>query len=227
VPNTHTKTPISKDVWEKSHRIRFHTLATSNSSTKHAVMTPKGSRDGTYEIGHWAEDELRETYLDGHLEGVWACEKDDKACEKHRHLYSGQQKDPNERSNDYKYVLDLDGESWSKRFPKLMAAKNMVIKAGVFPEWNMATLPAWFAYVPANIDYSDIFSIMAFFRGHPGTLRGSHERVARRIASNGQCWVERTWRKEDMQAYSFRLYLEYARLVHPDRDSGAMVSPPR
>ena len=26
-----------------------------------------------------------------------------------------------------------------------------------------------------------------------------------------------------MQAYSFRLYLEYARLVHPDRDSGDMV----
>lgn len=79
-----------------------------------------------------------------------------------------------------------------------------------------------FSFLPLQIDYSDIFSIMAFFRGHPSNLRGSHERVARRIASNGQCWVERTWRKEDMQAYSFRLYLEYARMVHPDRDSGAM-----
>lgn len=74
VPNTHTKTPIASEVWKNSHRIRFHSLATSNSSTKHAVMAPKGNKDGSYEIGHWAEDELRETYLDGNLEGVWACD---------------------------------------------------------------------------------------------------------------------------------------------------------
>ncbi|KAL7413213.1 hypothetical protein BDY24DRAFT_389314 [Mrakia frigida] len=222
VPNTHTKTPISPNVWANSHRTRFHTLATSNSSTRHAVMAPAGARDGSFEIGHWEEEELREIYLDGKLEGEWSCEKGDKECEKHRLLYSGKTKDLNERSNDYKYVLDLDGESWSKRFPKLMAASNLVIKAGVFPEWNMASLPGWFGYVPANIDYSDIFSIMAFFRGHPDNFKGSHDRVARRIASNGQCWVERTWRREDMQAYSFRLYLEYARAVHPERDTGVM-----
>lgn len=121
---------------------------------------------------------------------------------------------------------------------------SLVFKAGVFPEWNQASLPAWFAYVPVNVrclslsflscafidslplqvDYSDLFSILAFFRGHPENGRGIHDRVARRIASNGQCWVERTWRKEDMQAYAFRLYLEYARVVHPDRDTGIMVS---
>lgn len=30
------------------------------------------------------------------------------------------------------------------------------------------------------------------------------------------------WRREDMQAYMFRLYLEFARLVSPDRDTGKM-----
>lgn len=57
---------------------------------------------------------------------------------------------------------------------------------------------------------------------------------------NGQCWVERSeqhhilifasllmariaWRREDLQSYMFRLYLEYARLVSPDRDNGGMV----
>jgi hypothetical protein len=67
--------------------------------------------------------------------------------------------------------------------------------------------------------------------------------VARRIALNSQCWVERSewltscprrgsavlmkttaWRREDMQVYMFLLYLEYARLASPDRDTGKMVS---
>jgi beta-1,2-xylosyltransferase len=78
------------------------------------------------------------------------------------------------------------------------------------------------------------------FRGTPSG-KGSHDEVARRIASNGQCWVERSewypscvssnssdyssaWRREDLQSYMFRLYLEYARLISPDRDNGKMVS---
>lgn len=31
------------------------------------------------------------------------------------------------------------------------------------------------------------------------------------------------WRREDMQAYMFRMYLEFARVVSPDRDNGKMV----
>lgn len=30
------------------------------------------------------------------------------------------------------------------------------------------------------------------------------------------------WRKEDLQIYMFRLYLEYGRLMSPDRDNGKM-----
>lgn len=81
--------------------------------------------------------------------------------------------------------------------------------------------------------------LMLSFRGTPSG-KGSHDEVARRIALNGQCWVEKSksqqrsfrrndanisaWRREDLQAYMFRLYLEFARLISPDRDNGAMVS---
>lgn len=79
--------------------------------------------------------------------------------------------------------------------------------------------------------------LMPSFRGTPSG-KGSHDEVARRIALNGQCWVERSmfqsqlqrkqadipaWRRDDLQAYMFRLYLEYARLISPDRDNGKMV----
>lgn len=39
-------------------------------------MAPAGNRDGSFEIGHWDEEELRELYLDGKLEGEWSCESE-------------------------------------------------------------------------------------------------------------------------------------------------------
>lgn len=88
------------------------------------------------------------------------------------------------------------------------------------------------------MDYSDIPSVLAFFRGSPdpSAKDPGRDEVARRIASNGRCWVERTWRRgsfsgfasfnsprskltarlfvseEDVTAYVFRLYLEWARI---------------
>jgi hypothetical protein len=39
---------------------------------------------------------------------------------------------------------------------------SLVIKAGIFPEWNMATLPPWFAYVPANVRiFADVAHLSA------------------------------------------------------------------
>ena len=32
------------------------------------------------------------------------------------------------------------------------------------------------------------------------------------------------WRREDLQSYMFRLYLEFARVMSPDRDNGKMAS---
>jgi len=98
------------------------------------------------------------------------------------------------------------------------------------------------------MDYSDIPSVLAFFRGSPdpSAKDPGRDEVARRIAANGRCWVERTWRRgsftlaffphlfslsedrnkayhrsvllrrfgitEDVIAYVFRLYLEWARI---------------
>lgn len=91
------------------------------------------------------------------------------------------------------------------------------------PEWNFDILPAWFAYVPMKMDYTDIPSVLAFFRGSPPPSTHSsqthahaasfnRDEVARRIGANGACWVQRTWRKEDLTAYVWRLYLEWARI---------------
>ena len=58
---------------------------------------------------------------------------------------------------------------------------------------------------------------MAFFRGSDELGLTGEDALAAQIAQAGNQWSSDNWRKEDMTAYMFRLYLEWARLVSPKR----------
>jgi hypothetical protein len=45
----------------------------------------------------------------------------------------------------------------------------------------------------------------------------AHEERAKAIAKAGRAWTIRSWRKVDLVAYNFRLYLEWARLLSDER----------
>ena len=82
------------------------------------------------------------------------------------------------------------------------------------------------------MDLSDLFDALLFFRGGllgpgdggPDTDSGfvassaHHEDLARRIATAGREWSLKYWRREDLTAYMFRLFLEYARVMSLDRE---------
>lgn len=46
---------------------------------------------------------------------------------------------------------------------------------------------------------------------------GGRDDLAEQIADEGRKWVKTHWRRIDMAAYMSRLYLEWARLVAPNR----------
>ena len=56
--------------------------------------------------------------------------------------------------------------------------------------------------------------------------RAGEPALASDIASAGKEWSATHWRKEDMVAYVFRLYLEWARLVAPSRSKMDFVYRP-
>ena len=47
--------------------------------------------------------------------------------------------------------------------------------------------------------------------------QGGQDALAQDIAETGQEWAQTYWRKEDMTAYLFRLYLEWGRLYSDNR----------
>lgn len=62
------------------------------------------------------------------------------------------------------------------------------------------------------------FHLTSQFRGDMAGNAGE-DALAKDIAEAGQAWARTHWRQEDMTAYVFRLYLEWGRLLAPNRSS--------
>ncbi|KAG7440347.1 uncharacterized protein BT62DRAFT_1080961 [Guyanagaster necrorhizus] len=116
----------------------------------------------------------------------------------------------------YKYIFDVDGNAWSGRFKRLMSSHALIFKSTIYPEWFTDRLMPWVHYIPIQVDYSDLWDTLVFFHGD---LKGdnNHDDLARKIASAGRDWSHTFWRKEDMTAYNYRVFLEYARVMSTDR----------
>ncbi|KAK4685681.1 hypothetical protein P7C73_g4466, partial [Tremellales sp. Uapishka_1] len=160
------------------------------------------------------------------------CLETDGTCDAMRREIEWAGHQSSEEMNKHKFLLDIDGNGWSGRFRRLacpevvddgemtdssthrlMSTNSVVIKTGIFTEWFQPHLIPWFMYIPAKLDFSDLADILAFFRGTPKHPDLGFDETAKALARNGQCFVQRMFRIEDLQAYMMRLFLEYARIT--------------
>ncbi|KAF2485127.1 hypothetical protein BDY17DRAFT_292982 [Neohortaea acidophila] len=119
---------------------------------------------------------------------------------------------------DFKYLPDIDGNSFSGRYRGFVGSTSLPIKATIYQEWHDSRLVPWKHFVPMDNTFIDIYGIMEYFIGNHGAGVAGHDNEAREIALGGKKWAERVLRHEDMQIYVFRLLLEYARLCDDDRE---------
>lgn len=126
---------------------------------------------------------------------------------------------------NWKYLPDIDGNSFSGRYLGFLRSTSLPIKATVWREWHDSRLVAWKHFVPMDNRYGDWFGIMEYFLGYDDgeTKVKGHDEQASKIAAAGKQWAERVLRKEDMQIYVLRLLLEYARLSDEKREKMGWV----
>lgn len=124
---------------------------------------------------------------------------------------------PMDQMYDYKFLPDVDGNSFSARWRGFMLSSSLPLKATIYAEWHDDRLAPWIHFVPFDNTYVDIYAVMDFF------LNG-HDAEAQRIAEEGKAWAEKVLRREDMMLYVWRLLLEYARVVDPKRDRLGFVA---
>ncbi|TVY81963.1 Beta-1,2-xylosyltransferase [Lachnellula suecica] len=119
-----------------------------------------------------------------------------------------------------KYLPDIDGNSFSGRYRGFLMSTSLPIKATIFREWHDSRLFPWVHFVPMDNRFMDFWGIMQYFIGYKGksvTVPG-HDAEAEKIASAGQAWADRVLRREDMQIYTLRLLMEFARLGDDRRE---------
>jgi hypothetical protein len=177
---------------------------------------------------------------------------DDTTCPELQRMFEWDESMDYRTAGDYKYVMDVrarrprapvrprsraqvDGNGWSSRFKRLITSHALIFKATAYPEWFTERLQPWVHYVPVQLDYSDLYDALVFFRGDAAGA-GAHEHLAKKIALAGREWSQTFWRREDITAYNFRcvaacvsargreltgrrLMLEYGRLMSFDRDA--------
>ncbi|KZT51609.1 glycosyltransferase family 90 protein [Calocera cornea HHB12733] len=204
--------------WRTSQRIRLMSLL-SNMNGTHPVLQPFSP---AHAVGEPAL--LEAAWLNPLLTDVSFTKApiqcSEGVCEELREMFEWRSRmDPADMWK-YKYLLDVDGNGWSARFHHLLSSSSVVLKSTVFPEWYTDRIQPWVHYVPVQVDLSDLYDIVTFFRGDVARGgRGAHEELARKIGVQGAGWARSSWRREDMVAYTFRLFLEYGRLMNDDRGS--------
>lgn len=117
----------------------------------------------------------------------------------------------------YKFLPDLDGNSFSARFRGFLRSSSLPLKATVYAEWHDDRLIPWLHFVPLDNTLRDLYPVLEFFAGEDGDLEG--DRAAAFIAKSGQRWAETALRREDMRLYVWRLLLEWARVTDDNRHS--------
>ena len=125
---------------------------------------------------------------------------------------------PMKEQYNFKYLPDIDGNSFSGRYRGFLRSTSLPIKATIYNEWHDHRLIPWKHFVPMDNTFIDIYGIMEYFIGAAKHGIGGHDAVAKNIALEGKTWAEKVLRSEDMSIYVFRLILEYARLCDDDRN---------
>ncbi|EIW68082.1 hypothetical protein TREMEDRAFT_63970 [Tremella mesenterica DSM 1558] len=204
--------------WRQSHRTRLALMAQRRDGDEEVWV----KRGREWEKEKWGVGKLNEAYLDVGMSGKpHQCKQEDGTCDEMASEIKFLDRVPQEKAAQYKYVFDVDGNGWSSRFHRLLSSGSVVLKSTIYPEWYSDWMIPWYHYIPCKVDYSDIYHIMSFFSGSPEGRVAGRDDLAREIAMHGREFTEEFWRWEDMQAYMFRLLLEYARLTAPDRQTAS------
>lgn len=195
--------------WRRQHRQLFVQKINKHDKAKvlrHTSTNPE----------QWTETEIPRSEMAGSFDVkftfIGQCDPGD--CDAQKEYFEVVPPVDQYEAFNYKYLLDLDGNAFSGRYYAFLLCKSLVYKLAVFREWHDEWLKAWVHYIPLSLKGDEyVESVRYFDQEDEGKVQ------AKRIADAGRNWAENVLRKEDMEAWYFRLLLEYGRLVDDNRET--------
>ncbi|CEJ89417.1 hypothetical protein VHEMI05261 [[Torrubiella] hemipterigena] len=147
--------------------------------------------------------------VDVHFSHVGQCDPGD--CEAQKQFFKVGEMVDMQDAWSYKHLLDMDGNAFSGRFYAFLQSRSQVFKQALFQEWHKEWLMPWIHFVPMSMRGEDWLELVRFF--------SNSEAKAENMAKASATWANKVLRKEDMEAWFFRLLLEYSRVIDDNRES--------
>jgi hypothetical protein len=111
-----------------------------------------------------------------------------------------------------KYVVDVDGHSFSGRWRAFLQSKSLGIKSTIFREWHDSRLFAWRHFAPLDNRFDELYAILTYFIGEGSSMSRPlgapsssaayvqrHDFEARKLGRQGRDWAAKVLRKEDLE----------------------------
>lgn len=210
-------------------RQRFVEMAGSESNISRSV-TLEHPESGQFISVSVPLDGLNSEIMDVGFTRATACKPENGGCDHIYERFRFAQTVPLGAHWAHKYLIDLDGMGYSARSMAFLTSGSALLKSTVYREFFTDWIQPWVHYIPVSQSYREIYNIYAFFSGPTPSISeavGSslnqtkigNDHLLQKIAEDSQKWKRTTARKVDMEAYVYRLCLEYARLWADDRGS--------
>ena len=233
--------------WETMHRQRLVRLLNgtfmAENKSEVTILTQSPATTALTEAGRYEPtrkfkpEAFAKEHTDVGFVDLWGCVPN---CSFYDNVFS--QKPEIALTNQFrsKYLIDIDGHSFSGRWHAFLQSQSLGFKATIFREWHDSRLFAWRHFVPVDNRYDDIYSLLTYFIGvgkksgaamlddfenadvnmnlNPGIFVPSHQVEAQKLANQGREWANKVLRRDDIEVYMFRLLLEYGRICDDNRD---------
>ncbi|KAJ5224608.1 Lipopolysaccharide-modifying protein [Penicillium citrinum] len=216
------------DNWHRLHRQRFVKMANATEMENSTVsILSRNSRDQYQLDPDFHPSEFASSHFDVGFTEAWGCIPD---CSFYDGVWTYKDQKPFSEQFKSKYLVDIDGHSFSGRWRAFHQSRSLGIKATIFREWHDSRLFAWRHFIPMDNRFTDLYPLMTYFIGlRPSTSDDStvdngpyvprHDFEAEVIAAQSREWAQNALRDEDLDIYLYLLLLEYGRIIDDNRDT--------
>lgn len=105
---------------------------------------------------------------------------------------------------EHKYIMDVDGNAFTARFPGLLRSGSVIFKSTRYKEWYTERLMPYIDYIPVNYNLTDFVEKVEWAH--------DNQDITSKMVTHAQSIAKHHLRREDMRCYVYRLLLEYQTL---------------
>jgi len=185
--------------WRRQHRQRV--VQKINSVGQAKILINRGENTEDWQVKEVPRSDYKEIF-DIFFSMVGQCDPGD--CDAQSQFFTIKKQVKQQDAWKYKYLLDIDGNAFSGRFYAFLKSQSLVYKLAIFREWHEEWLKPWVHFIPLSLRGDEWVEAVRWFAGE-----ATGKKKAEEIALKGREWSNKVLRNEDLEAWFFRLMLEY------------------